>query len=110
MDTATALGQRVRLVQLSAVMISIGLTAIATATTGPIAFIALAAPQIARRLTCQAEIRFAASVTVGATLLILADIIAQRIHSQTPLPVGLVTVSVGGLYFLWLLLRERNSR
>lgn len=110
MDTATALGQRVRLVQLSAVMIGIGLTAIATATTGPIAFIALAAPQIARRLTRQAEIPFAASAAVGATLLILADIIAQRIHGQTPLPVGLVTVSVGGLYFLWLLLRERNSR
>lgn len=109
-DTATALGQRVRLVQLSAVMIGIGLTAIATATTGPIAFIALAAPQIARRLTRQAEIPFAASAAVGATLLILADIIAQRIHGQTPLPVGLVTVSVGGLYFLWLLLRERNSR
>lgn len=109
-QTATALGQRVRAVQLGAVVIGIALTAIATATTGPIAFIALAAPQIARRLTRQPHIPFVATAATGASLLMVADILAQRLYADTPLPVGLVTVSVGGLYFLWLLLRERKTR
>jgi len=47
---------------------------------------------------------------VGALLLLLADVVAQRIHPDSPLPVGIVTVSIGGLYFLWLLLREGKKR
>src|SRR5699024_8071143 len=92
-----------RLVNLVA---DVGLTALATATAGPISFIALAAPQIARRLVHVDGLALAPTAAVGSFLLILADTIAQRIDLESPLPVGIVTVSIGGVYFLWLLMRE----
>lgn len=106
MPFATALGQNVRLVQVSAIVIGVGLTALATATVGPISFIALAAPQIARRIVRSDGLALGPTAAVGSMLLLLADVVAQRIHPDSPLPVGIVTVSIGGLYFLWLLLRE----
>ena len=107
---ATALGQRVRAVQTAAVVIGVGLTALATASVGPISFIALAAPQIARRLVPSDGLALGPTMAVGSLLLLLADVTAQRIHPDTPLPVGIVTVCIGGLYFLWLLLREGRTR
>lgn len=103
---ATALGQNVRVVQISAIIAGIGLTALATSTVGPISFIALAAPQIARRLVRSDGLALAPTAATGALLLILADTVAQRIYPTSPLPVGIVTVSIGGIYFLLLLLRE----
>jgi len=110
MPFATALGQNVRLVQVSAIVIGVGLTALATATVGPISFIALAAPQIARRIVRSDGLALGPTAAVGSMLLLLADVVAQRIHPDSPLPVGIVTVSIGGLYFLWLLLREGKKR
>jgi iron complex transport system permease protein len=107
---ATALGQNVRAVQVAAIVIGVGLTALATATVGPISFIALAAPQIARRVVRSDGLALGPTAVVGALLLLLADVLAQRIHPDSPLPVGIVTVSIGGLYFLWLLLREGKKR
>ena len=46
------------------------------------------------------------AAAIGALLLVGADFIAQRAFAPTQLPVGVVTVSLGGLYFVWLLLRE----
>lgn len=107
---ATALGQNVRAVQVVAVIVGVGLTALATATVGPISFIALAAPQIARRLVHSDGLAMGPSAAVGSLLLLLADIVAQRIDPDSPLPVGIVTVSIGGVYFLWLLLREGKRK
>lgn len=107
---ATALGQNVRAVQAAAIVIGVGLTALATATVGPISFIALAAPQIARRLVHSDGLALGPTAAVGSFLLLLADVVAQRINPDSPLPVGIVTVSIGGLYFLWLLLREGKTR
>ncbi|MBQ3358445.1 MAG: iron chelate uptake ABC transporter family permease subunit [Microbacterium sp.] len=110
MPFATALGQNVRAVQVAAIVIGVGLTALATATVGPISFIALAAPQIARRVVRSDGLALGPTAAVGVLLLLLADVVAQRIHPDSPLPVGIVTVSIGGLYFLWLLLREGKKR
>ena len=107
---ATALGLHVHRVQLLAIMVGIGLIAIATSTVGPIAFIALAAPHIARRVVRLDGLVLGTSAAVGALLLLLADVIAQRIYPDSPLPVGIVTVSIGGIYFLWLLFREGKAR
>lgn len=107
---ATALGLNVRLVQVSAIIVGVGLIALATATVGSISFIALAAPQIARRIVRSDGLALGPTAAVGSLLLLLADVAAQRIHPDSPLPVGIVTVSVGGLYFLWLLIREGKRR
>lgn len=83
----------------------VALTAIVTASAGPIAFIALCAPQIARRITHSAGVPLLGSALTGALLLLVADWVAQHAFA-VQLPVGVMTVSIGGLYFLWLLIRE----
>lgn len=47
---------------------------------------------------------------VGAALLATADVLAHHAIPGTPIPVGAVTVCVGGLYLVWLLTREAARR
>ncbi|WP_273729196.1 iron chelate uptake ABC transporter family permease subunit [Brucella gallinifaecis] len=86
-------------------MLGVALTATVTAAAGPIAFIALAAPQIARRITRSAGVTLIASALTGSSLLAAADYAAQHAF-QTQLPVGIMTVSIGGIYFISLLVKE----
>ncbi|RBO83857.1 FecCD family ABC transporter permease [Marinomonas aquiplantarum] len=105
-DTAAALGVSVNKSRLALMFVGVSLTAVATAITGPIAFISLAAPQIARRLENNASISLTASAVVGAMLLLTADFLAQHAWQGITLPVGLVTISLGGLYLVYLIVRE----
>ncbi|SDG70172.1 iron-enterobactin ABC transporter permease [Pelagibacterium luteolum] len=109
-DAARALGTRVELVRLSLLVLGVALTATATAVAGPIAFVSLAAPQIARRITGAAGVALIPSAAVGAVLLVAADFLAQRAFAPTQLPVGVVTVCIGGIYFVWLLVREAQRQ
>ena len=88
--------------------LGVALTATTTASAGPIAFIALAAPQIARRLTRSAGVTLMPAALTGSLLLLCADWMAQHAFA-TQLPVGIMTVSIGGLYFLWLIIREGRT-
>ncbi|MDO9398151.1 MAG: iron chelate uptake ABC transporter family permease subunit [Herbiconiux sp.] len=108
-DAALALGTRVEPVRLALVFAGVALTAVVTAAAGPIAFVALAAPQIARRLTRTAGVGMAASAGLGALLLAVSDIVAQHLLPQD-IPVGLVTVVIGGGYLVWLLIHEARRR
>jgi ABC-type enterobactin transport system permease subunit len=105
-DTAAALGVSVNKSRLILMFVGVALTAVATAITGPIAFISLAAPQIARRLANNANVSLGSSALVGAILLLLADFIAQHGWENSTLPVGLVTISLGGIYLVYLITRE----
>ena len=105
-DSARALGVNAEASRLWLMLCGIILTATATATAGPISFIALAAPQIARRLTRASAVPLFSAATTGAVLLLAADIIAQHSFNGIQLPVGAVTVSIGGVYLIWLLIRE----
>ncbi|WMT90733.1 iron-enterobactin ABC transporter permease [Pelagibacterium sp. H642] len=109
-DAARALGVMVEPVRLTLLLLGVALTATATAVAGPIAFVALAAPQIARRVTGAAGVAMLPSAAMGALLLAVADLLAQRMFAPTQLPVGVVTVSIGGLYFVWLLVREARRQ
>lgn len=109
-DAAGSLGARPTAVRLVAVVVGVALVALVTAAAGPIAFIALVAPQIARRMTRSAGVGLIASGATGALLLVASDFIAQRLFAPLQLPVGIVTVSVGGLYFVWLLIQETRRR
>jgi iron complex transport system permease protein len=108
---ATSLGVRVRSVRLLTIATGIGLTATATSVAGPIGFVALAAPQLARRLTRADGPNIAGSAAMGGFLLTLSDFIAGRILPGQELPVGVVTGALGGLYLAWLLVHEwRRNR
>jgi iron complex transport system permease protein len=104
-DSARALGTTVETTRLSLVVAAVALTAAVTAAAGPIAFISLAAPQIARRLTRSAGVALAPSALVGAVALVASDTLAQH-ALPTPLPVGVVTVVLGGAYLVGLLIHE----
>jgi iron complex transport system permease protein len=105
-DAASAIGVGVERTRLTYLVLGVALIAAATAVAGPISFVALAAPQLAHRLARTAGIALAPSAAMGALLLIGGDFVAQRAFAPTQLPVGVVTVSIGGLYFVWLLARQ----
>ena len=105
-DTARALGVPVGRTRGVLILAAVALSAVATAAAGPIAFVALAAPQVARRLTRSAGPGLMAAGLMGALLLTASDLATQRIFSNTQLPVGLTTSAVGGLYLAWLLTHE----
>jgi len=108
-DAAAALGVRVEAARLAYLVLGVALTAAATAAAGPISFVALAAPQLAQRLTRTAGIALMPAAAMGAFLLMLSDWLAQHAFAPTQLPVGVVTVSVGGIYFVWLLIRQGRA-
>ncbi|MGY0233770.1 FecCD family ABC transporter permease [Longispora urticae] len=100
-DAAHALGVPVRRTRLALVAVGVALAAVATAAAGPIGFVALAAPQIARRLTRSTGTALFAAGLTGALLLAGCDLATQRLAPT--LPVGIATGAVGGCYLAWLL-------
>ncbi|MCG7207589.1 FecCD family ABC transporter permease [Streptomyces arenae] len=108
-DVSYALGVRVERVRLLLMVSAVLLTAAATAAAGPVSFVALTAPQLARRLTRSPGPNLVASLCMGATLLVTADWASQRAFGADQLPVGVVTGVLGGVYLLWLLVTERKA-
>ncbi|MDQ1128141.1 iron chelate uptake ABC transporter family permease subunit [Microbacterium sp. SORGH_AS_0888] len=108
-DLATATGARPALVRTLALLAAVGLVSLATAVIGPVAFIALAAPQVARRIARTPDLSPALSALTGALLLLASDLIAQHLLPGS-LPVGVVTVSVGGAYLVLTLVQEIRRR
>ncbi|RKT55491.1 FecCD family ABC transporter permease [Saccharothrix australiensis] len=103
---AVTTGVRVERLRLQLVLIGVGCTATVTAVAGPIAFIALAAPQIGRRLARAPGIPLLPAALTGALLLQGADLLAQVLLAPVALPVGVVSTAIGGCYLIWLLARE----
>lgn len=108
-DSAYALGVRVERTRLVLMFAGVLLTAAATAAAGPVAFVALVAPQLARKLTHSAGPNLLPSAWMGAALLVTADWSAQRAFGADQLPVGALTGMLGGAYLLWLLVTERKA-
>ncbi|WP_245907491.1 FecCD family ABC transporter permease [Leucobacter massiliensis] len=108
-DVAAASGARPAATRSLALLLAVVLASIATAVIGPVAFIALAAPQIARRIARAPSLSLTLSALLGALLLLASDVIAQHLLPVT-LPVGVVTVSVGGVYLVVTLIQEIRRR
>ncbi|WP_164884561.1 FecCD family ABC transporter permease [Leucobacter muris] len=105
-DSAHGVGVQVERTRFVAVIVAVAAAAAATAATGPIAFIAFAAGQIARRLAPVPGVLLGLSALIGAALLAGADLLSQNLDVGLRTPVGLVTSVLGGLYLLWLLARR----
>ncbi|WP_327118945.1 FecCD family ABC transporter permease [Nocardia sp. NBC_01730] len=105
-DSAAALGVSVSTARVRLLVTAVALAALAAAVSGPIAFVALAVPQLVRLLTGPPT---PASLTVtglaGATLLCGCDLLARHLLGGG-LPVGAVTATVGAPWLLILMLRE----
>ena len=109
-ELAHGLGTRVQATRSGALAVGVTLVALATAVTGPIAFVALAAPHLARRASGAPGVNLTNSALMGATLVVVADFVAQRALAPTQLAVGVVTATLGGLYLvLFLVLQWRKG-
>lgn len=110
-DTAAGLGIRVHRTRLGVVLTAVALAAVATAATGPVAFVAFLAGPIARRYAGKASLP--ASALVGALIVLAADYFAANIAplllDGTALPVGVVTGALGAPFLLWLLVTANRK-
>lgn len=109
-DHATALGVRVNAARAGLLLVAVALVAVATAAAGPVAFVALVSPAIARRLLDDGGAALGASAAVGALLVLGADLLAQHALPGMSVPVGIVTGLVGAPYLLWLLSGRSDRR
>lgn len=107
-DAAAGRGVRPGLARLVAVVVAVLLTAVTCAFAGPIAFVALCAPAIARPLIGHGSTALAPGALVGAVLLVFADLIAQFAIPGVSMPVGVVTGALGAVFLLWLLATSKG--
>ncbi|MDJ1136727.1 FecCD family ABC transporter permease [Streptomyces iconiensis] len=108
-DAAYALGVRVERTRLALLGAGVLLVALSAAAAGPVSFVALTAPQLARRLTKAPGPNLVPAMCMGAVLLVTADLVAQRAFGDHQLPVGVITGVLGGGYLVWLLATERRA-
>lgn len=106
---ATGLGVRVERARAGLLAVAVVLVAGATAVVGPLGFVALCAPPLARRLVRTGAPVLPAVGAIGAVLVLAADLIAQHALPGVALPTGVVTGAVGAPYLLWLLARGVRS-
>lgn len=108
-ESAVSLGLRIGRLRAALLGYGVLLASLCVATCGPIGFLALAAPQIARRLTRSSGIAMTASAAMGSFLLSGADLIGGRLLAPFQIPVGLVSAACGGLYLMWFLGLRRQK-
>lgn len=106
-ELAQQLGVNVQFTRLSLTFYAVILASLATAAAGPIAFIALAAPQLAKRVTRTKAVPVLGAALMGAVLLLAADWLSLTLPFDMALPIGLMTAFIGGLYLLWVVTKLR---
>ncbi|WP_421255576.1 Fe(3+)-hydroxamate ABC transporter permease FhuB [Aeromonas sp. 600282] len=103
---ATALGIRLNRAQLAILLLVAVLTASATLVVGPLSFIGLLAPHMAKLMgLVRARWHLLGAAASGALLMVSADWVGQQIIFPQEVPVGLVSTLLGGAYFMWCLRR-----
>lgn len=107
-DIASQLGIRVERVRLAMIFCAVLLAALAVGAAGPIAFIALAAPQLALRLCRDTGLPVISTGLMGGFLLLAADLLTQSLPLPVSVPIGRMTGIIGGIYLIWLLTRSRQ--
>jgi iron complex transport system permease protein len=106
-ETAQRLGVNTHRLKLSVLTVGTAMTAVTVGSVGIIGFLGLVAPHISRRLLgVDWRWSLVGAIFLGASLLLLADILAQRAVAYTELPVGIVTALVGAPFLLVLLKRK----
>ncbi|WP_329441212.1 iron ABC transporter permease [Streptomyces canus] len=108
-ETARALGHRVSWVRGTAALGAALLTAAAVAAAGPIAFVGLAVPHLARRLVSGGHRAvLPLSALLGAALLVGADVVGRVVRAPAEVPAGVMTALVG-VPVLVVLVRRRGG-
>ena len=107
-NKASTLGVAVNKTQILVLILAVALSTTAVAICGPIAFLGLVAPHLARRLVGGRHFTLLpAALLIGALLLQISDILARTIDPPTELPAGILTAVIGAPYFFYLLMRTK---
>ncbi len=106
--SATALGVRVDRTRIVLIVAAVALACFATATTGPIAFVAFLAGPIAARIVGPGTSVILPAALTGACLVLAADLLGQFAF-DTKFPVGVITGILGAPYLIYLLIRTSRS-
>jgi iron complex transport system permease protein len=108
-DTAAALGVAVLRTRLLAGAAVVLLSGTAVALAGPIAFVGLVIPHIARALV-GTDVRrvLALSAVLGPLLLVTADVVGRLVARPAEVQVGVVTALLGTPFFIWLTRRAKE--
>ena len=108
-DVASSLGQRVRHTRVAASVGFVLLAGGAVAAAGPVAFVGLAVPHIARGIVGP-DYRWIVpySIVLGASLLLAGDVAGRLLVQPAELEVGIVTALFGAPFFIWLVRRRRT--
>ncbi|MGR6318448.1 iron ABC transporter permease [Micromonospora soli] len=109
-DTARGIGLRPVARRIGLAGTGVVVAATVTAQVGAVDFVALVAPQVARRLVRAERPPLLCAALLGALLLVLADLAGRRLLAPTQLPAGVLTAAIGGPYLMFLLLRTRGRR
>ncbi|MEU6078523.1 iron ABC transporter permease [Micromonospora sp. NPDC047074] len=107
-DTARGIGLRPVARRIGLAGTGVVAAAMVTAQVGAVDFVALVAPQLARRLVRAERPPLVCAALLGALLLVLADLAGRRLFAPTQLPAGVLTAAIGGPYLIFLLVRGRR--
>lgn len=107
---AKTMGVKIKIFRLVLVSLSSILTGIVTAFAGPVAFIGLAVPHLARLSfgTDDNRVLIPGAVILGATLTIFCDMLARLLLSPMELPISAVTSFVGAPIVIYLLVKRKD--
>lgn len=109
-DTARGLGANPRLILLSVSAVILLLTAVSVAVSGPILFVGLVVPHLARLwIGERLHHQLAGSALLGALLLSLADLLVYHLDNADRLPPGVALAFLGVPWFLWLVRRRYQN-
>ncbi len=104
--SSQALGIRLNRARLSLLLLVALLTACATLVVGPLSFVGLLAPHLARLLGfARARGQLVGAALLGALLMVLADWLGRQLLFPDEIPAGIVASLIGGSYFIWRLRR-----
>ena len=105
-DTAAALGIDVARVRQRFLIVAALMTASVVAVSGAIGFVGLLLPHVGRFLVGNDHRRLLpVCALLGASFLVLVDIVARTIASPEEIPIGVITALIGTPFFLWFLAR-----
>ena len=107
-NKAATLGVSVNKTQILVLVLAVALSTTAVAICGPIAFLGLVAPHLARKLVGgRHRTLLPAAMLIGTLLLQISDILARVIDPPTELPAGILTAIIGAPYFFYLFMRTK---
>ncbi|WP_299485947.1 iron ABC transporter permease [Acaryochloris sp. IP29b_bin.137] len=109
-EVARSLGSRLELQRSLLLLSSVALAGSSVATAGSIGFVGLMAPHLGRQLVGPShEGLLPVAALTGGFVVVVADLLGRLLFAPIELPCGIITAIVGAPYFLYVLIRDRNS-